>query len=74
MIGTCVIYGSISEADDRRWEERALYSYEPGEDLRVIQYTAENEVSVSKTSCDSGNIRHEWSEQKIPVRHSNPDQ
>jgi hypothetical protein len=74
MIGTCVIYGSISAADSRRWEERALYSYEPGEDLRVIQYTAENEVSASKMSCDSGNIRHEWSEQRIPVRHSNPDQ
>jgi hypothetical protein len=45
MIGTCVVYSSISIADSRRWEERALYSYEPGEDLRVIQYTAENEAA-----------------------------
>jgi hypothetical protein len=79
MVGTCVIYGSTAIDDDRRWEERALYSYESGTDLtatdltRMIQYTAENEVSVSKTSCDSGNVRQEWSEQKIPVRHSNPD-
>jgi hypothetical protein len=74
MIGTCVIYSSISTTDYRRWEERALYSYEPGEDLQVTQYTAENEVSASKPSCDSGNVRQEWAEQKIPVRHSNPDQ
>jgi hypothetical protein len=26
MIGTCVIYGSTAATDDRRWEERALYS------------------------------------------------
>jgi hypothetical protein len=66
--------------DYRRWEERALCSYEPGDDLtgadlsRMIQYTAENEVSASKTSCDSGNIRQEWSQKTVSVQHSNPEQ
>ena len=72
MIGICVVYGSISLSDYRRWEARALYSYEPGADFRVNQYTRETEVSTSEKSCDSGNVRLEWSEQRIPVQHSTP--
>jgi hypothetical protein len=72
MIGICVVYSSISPSDSRRWEARALYSYESGSDFQVIQYSRETEVSASENSCNSGNLRLEWSEQRIPVKHSTP--
>jgi hypothetical protein len=49
------------------------YILKPGADLtgadlnRMIRYTAENEVSASKMSCDSGNVRQEWSQKKFPA-------
>ncbi len=70
MIGSCVVYGSISPSDSRRWEVRALYSYERDTDLPTTQYTQELEVSASQSICDSANIRMEWLQQKAQAGRS----
>jgi hypothetical protein len=60
MIGTCVIYGSISSSDARRWEARALYSYERGSEVPATQYTQEIEIPTSQDKCESATVRQEW--------------
>ncbi|MDR5726304.1 MAG: hypothetical protein RB191_02430 [Terriglobia bacterium] len=59
-IGTCVLYGSISDNDPRRWESRAFYSYQPGSLVPEIQFVKEIEVASSTSSCESRNLRSQW--------------
>ena len=60
MVGTCVVYSSLSPSDSRRWEAKALYSYEPHQDLPSVQYFNEEAVAEGIDRCDSSNLRSQW--------------
>ena len=64
MIGTCIVYSSLSSADNRRWEVRALYSYEPKSDLPTVQYIQESAVEPGAQQCDSAGLWSEWVQAK----------
>lgn len=64
MIGTCVVYSSLSSADNRRWEVRALYSYEPSNDLPMVQYIQEISVEPSVQQCDTTGLLSESAQAK----------
>jgi hypothetical protein len=70
MIGTCVVYGSLSPSDHRRWEVRALYSYEPHDELPAVQYMQETDIVETATRCDSRTLRSEWLQKReAPASH-----
>jgi hypothetical protein len=62
MMGTCVVYGSISSADSRRWDSRGLYSYTPAVEEPTNEYIVETEVTADARHCDSSTLRSEWLE------------
>jgi hypothetical protein len=64
MIGTCVVYGSISTSDTRRWEDRTLYSYRPHDELPAVEYFKETEIPDTVVRCDSSTLRSEWLQRK----------
>jgi hypothetical protein len=64
MIGTCVVYSSLSSAHNRRWEVRALYSYEPKSDLPMVQYIQESSVEPSVQQCDTTGLLLESAQAK----------
>jgi hypothetical protein len=72
MIGTCVVYGSISPSDSRRWESRGLYSYTPTEEEPRNEYIIENEVSLDANHCDSSTLRSEWLSKRGKSRELTP--
>jgi hypothetical protein len=63
-IGTCVVYGTISPADLRRWEVRAIYAYAPGHTSPVVEYLTEVDVAGTADHCDTSTIRAEWLDKK----------
>ena len=65
LIGTCVVYGSISSSDDRRWEVRSLYSYAPNNELPTVQYIQEIDIAETVNRCDSRTLRSEWLNKKV---------
>ena len=72
MIGTCVVYGSISSSDGRRWEVRGLYSYTPNEALPSDEYLTDAEVGENADHCDTSTIRSEWEQRKGKTRELTP--
>jgi hypothetical protein len=72
MIGTCVVYGSISPSDSRRWESRGLYCYTPTVEEPTNEYIVETEVSADANHCDSSTLRSEWLERRGKTRELNP--
>jgi hypothetical protein len=60
MIGTCAVYGALSPSDHRRWEVRALYSYQPHDELPVVQYLQEADITETAKRCDASTLRSEW--------------
>jgi len=69
MVGTCVIYGSISPSDQRRWEVKALYSYTPNAGLAHVEYLNEVALDESADRCDAATIFDEWMKQKQKPPH-----
>ena len=72
MIGTCIVYGSISPSDSRRWESRGLYSYTPMVEEPTNEYIIETEVSADVNHCDSSTLRSEWLDRRGKTRELNP--
>ncbi len=74
MIGTCVVYKSISASDKRKWEVRGLYSYAPGSELPSVEYLQEVNVQETVNRCESGTIRSEWLQKRAePAKKVGPD-
>jgi hypothetical protein len=70
MIGTCVVYRSLSSLDERRWEVRALYSYAPNAELPSAEFLEEVSLDGAVDRCDSKTLWSEWqqSKQKPPTQ------
>jgi hypothetical protein len=70
MIGTCVVYRSLSSLDERRWEVRALYSHTPNTELPSVEFLEEVPVDRAVDRCDSKTLWSEWqqSKQKLPTQ------
>lgn len=52
-IGTCVIYKTLDDTDNRRWTAVSLYTYSPGIDIPITEFTTEDSVSPETTRCDA---------------------
>ncbi len=74
MIGTCLVYGSISASDHRRWEVRGLYSYVPGTEFPLVQFLQDTAVGENVNRCDSSTLRSQWLERRAqpPTAHQPP--
>jgi hypothetical protein len=66
MIGTCVVYRSISPSDSRRWEVRTLYSYKQREELPTVEHFQEANIDGAQNKCDSSTLYSEWMQRKAP--------
>lgn len=60
QISACVVYGSLSKDDPRRWELRALYEFEPGSPFPKTYLLDESAVPVSQSTCSSRAVREQW--------------
>jgi hypothetical protein len=60
MVGTCIVYSSVSPSDSRRWEVRALYSYQPHTELPNLEYMEELFVEPNADHCDSKGLWSQW--------------
>jgi hypothetical protein len=60
QIGVCVIYGSLSTADPRRWELMAFYEFEPGTPFAKTFLLDEAVVPLSQTTCNSKVAKERW--------------
>lgn len=69
-IATCVVYGSISPSDPRRWVVMALYRYGSDSTLPLTLYTRDLRVASTREKCDSAKVRSEWLRSKERSRMS----
>jgi hypothetical protein len=53
ILATCVIYGSTSKSDHRRWRLQALHKYLPGSSLPKRLFIEEQEASSSESQCSA---------------------
>lgn len=61
-LATCVIYGSTSKSDSRRWLVQALNEYIPGSSLPKRLFIQEDELSTPEKDCSAGQVRARASE------------
>jgi hypothetical protein len=60
LAGLCIVYGSISPTDERRWLVKGVYAYIPHEDVPSIEYLDETVVSDTTERCSAVDAVSEW--------------
>jgi hypothetical protein len=59
-IGTCAVYGTLSDADKRFWEVDAIYEFRPGEDEPLTLDTSERALTDPNRQCDPASLLRGW--------------
>lgn len=63
VAGGCVVYGSITAEDTRRWRVSAAYRLDALGGLPGLLFAKEVEVPPRKDACDASLLREEWAAQ-----------
>jgi hypothetical protein len=63
VVGGCVIYGSITENDARRWKVSAAYRLDSVSELPIGLFAKEVSVPPGTERCDASTLREEWQAQ-----------
>jgi hypothetical protein len=63
VAGGCLIYGSITEEDTRRWKVTAVYRFDSASELPIGLFAREVSVPSEADRCDASTLREEWTSQ-----------
>jgi hypothetical protein len=63
VVGGCVIYGSITTDDPRRWRISAAYRFDSLAELPIGLFANEVGVPTGTDKCDASSLRDEWASQ-----------
>lgn len=63
VIGGCLIYGSITSEDTRRWKVSAAYRFDSPGELPIGLFAKEVGVPAQTDMCDASSLRDEWASQ-----------
>lgn len=63
VAGGCVVYGSITSDDARRWKVSAAYHFDSWDKLPIGLVAREVPVPAKTDSCDASSLRNEWASQ-----------
>jgi hypothetical protein len=71
VVGGCVIYGSITADDPRRWKASAAYHFDSHSELPRGLLASEAGVPTGTDKCDASSLRDEWAAQLKVNRKGN---
>ncbi len=63
VVGGCVVFGSITTEDNRRWEVSNVYRFDSLDELPLGLFANEVSIPLETSSCDADSLRDKWAAQ-----------